>query len=359
MRIGNNTKSNIKVQFIVKDNDKRTIRIEPSVVTLHKGKGCEVDIWIKPLCTCDIQDDKLVVFYQQLNKASNNGQGEITLKYTTEISTRLDPDELHEDKKLGEGSFGIVFKGTFRVNTVAIKRMKEAADNEEQMEEFKKEVAMLDKFRDDYIVHFYGAVFIPGKICMVTELAKYGSLNDLIINHPQRLHTKIRVKILLDAAKGIQYLHTNGILHRDIKPDNILVFDINETNGINAKLTDFGSARNINMLMTNITFTKGIGTPIYMAPEVLQKKHYKTAADIYSFAITMYGVMKWGEVYPKEMFAFPWSIAEFVNSGKRLPQLKEIDDKMYALITQCWCNEPRERIPIGAVISQITEYLNN
>ena len=84
---------------------------------------------------------------------------------------------------------------------------------------------MLDKFRCSYIIHFYGAVFIPHKICIVTEFATYGSLNDLIKQH-EIINEQIRIKILIDSAKGIQYLHTNGILHRDIKPDNILIFDI-------------------------------------------------------------------------------------------------------------------------------------
>ena len=163
------------------------------------------------------------------------------MKYKTELSTRLDPDELIENKKIGEGSFRIVYKGLFRGNIVAIKKMKQATDiTTASMKEFNKEVTMLDKFRCSYIIHFYGAVFIPNKICIVTEFATYGSLNDLIKQH-EIINEKIRIKILIDSAKGIQYLHTNGILHRDIKPDNILIFDIEHyTNEfINSKLTDF------------------------------------------------------------------------------------------------------------------------
>ena len=67
---------------------------------------------------------------------------------------------------------------------------------------------------------------------------------------------------------------------------------------VNAKLTDFGSSRNINTLMTNLTFTKGVGTPKYMAPEILNKDHYKKQSDIYSFAVVMLEVMVWKDVYP-------------------------------------------------------------
>ena len=53
-------------------------------------------------------------------------------------------------------------------------------NDDEKMSEFEREVAMLDKFRCDFIVHFYGAVFIKNKTCLVTEFAEYGSMNDLM-----------------------------------------------------------------------------------------------------------------------------------------------------------------------------------
>ena len=214
---------------------------------------------------------------------------------------------------------------------------------------------MLDKFRCSYIIYFYGAVFIPNKICIVTEFATYGSLNDLIHKH-EIINEKIRIKILIDSAKGISYLHNNGILHRDIKPDNILIFDIEHyTNEfINSKLTDFGSSRNINTLMTNMTFSKGIGTPVFMSPEVLKQQHYKSPSDIYSFSITIYECMKWGEAYSGDLFKFPWKIAEFVMNGKRLDKPSEMRDDIYSLISECWKQEPKERLEITQIISKLS-----
>ena len=274
------------------------------------------------------------------------------------MSSRLHYNELSEEKKLGEGSFGIVYLGTYRNNKVAIKKLKKCDNSKDSMIEFEKEVAMMDKFRNDYIIHFYGACFIPNKICMVTEFAPYGSINDLMKKQPNGISSHMKLKIMLDAAHGIEYLHDNGILHRDIKPDNFLVISLEKGMKVNAKLTDFGSSRNINLLMTNLTFTKGIGTPKYMAPEVLNREHYKKPTDIYSFAITMYEVFSWSEAYPKQNFRFAWDIAEFVGNGKRLQKSKLMTDFHYNLINQSWCQNPKERLRIEDIVSLLeTQFL--
>ena len=231
--------------------------------------------------------------------------------------------------------------------------MKTIDDDPKQMKEFEKEVAMLDKFRCDYIIHFYGACFIPSKICMVTEFAQHGSLQTLIDKrNPNDIKELLRVKLLLDASKGIRYLHDNGVLHRDIKPDNFLVVSLEDNVKANAKLTDFGASRNINMLMTNMTFTKGIGTPKYMAPEILNKRKYKKPADIYSFAITMLQIMIWGEVFPKEIYKFAWDIADTVSAGRRPGAIEKVENTTIKnLIEKAWIQEPKERIEIGEIVT--------
>ncbi len=90
--------------------------------------------------------------------------------------------------------------------------MKELLFIVKPLEDFVKVLLMLNIFSCVYIIHFYGASFIPGKICMVTEYAEYGSLNDLMKKKKENpISKKMRIKILIDSAKGIEYLHSRNL----------------------------------------------------------------------------------------------------------------------------------------------------
>ena len=367
--IGNKCQNKIKIQFTVREGcEKYQIRTNPKLINLKKGEACEFEVFIIPLCSCQIEDQLIIIALDI--KEGKEIQIPIPINFKTQASTHLDYDELIQEKKLGEGSFGIVYLGTFRGNKVAIKRMKQVNCSEngiiptkkddyiKAIDEFEKEVSMLDKFRCDYIIHFYGAVFIETKICMVTEFAQHGSIQDLMnkLSGSNGINNKMRVKLMADAAKGIKYLHENGILHRDIKPDNFLVITLEENVNVNAKLTDFGSSRNVNMMMTNMTFTKGVGTPKYMAPEVLRKSHYKMPADIFAFAVTMYEVFGWISAYPKSDFKFPWKIAEYITNGNRLP-LDHLTPQLANIIESSWNQEPSERLTINEIVEHLNKQL--
>ncbi|ELP84568.1 protein serine/threonine kinase, putative [Entamoeba invadens IP1] len=355
--IGNSNRKVTKVQFSIKTGEEKfELRVCPEMVTLRSGYACEFSLFLTPKFTCKIESTVLIISKNlSTGKESAN---EFLIKAETVMSTRLDPKDLVDIEQVGEGGFGVVFKGTYKEKLVAIKKMKVFDVSAEGIEDFTREIDMLDKFRSEFIVHFYGAVFVTTKICIVTEFAEFGSLNSMLKKIPSKeVERGLRIKFMFDAARGIQYLHSNNIMHRDIKPDNILIFSMNKGVQVNAKLTDFGSSRNINMLMTNMTFTKGIGTPIYMAPEVLKQEKYTKPADIFSFSITMYECFGWCKAYPMELFRYSWMIAEFVSDNKRMEKSDNITAKEFNLIQDTWSQEAKTRLLIEDVVLRIKDLI--
>ncbi|ELP86780.1 hypothetical protein EIN_528290 [Entamoeba invadens IP1] len=121
--VGNTSKCVQKVQLSVSSKvEKISIRVDPEIVSLKRGIACEFSIYIKPICTCLIKNN-----LQIISKNLSTGEerfNEITMIGVTEQTTKIDYDELIEDNKIGEGSFGTVYKGKFRSFDVAIKKMK-------------------------------------------------------------------------------------------------------------------------------------------------------------------------------------------------------------------------------------------
>ena len=101
--VTNNSKNKLKIQIItIEGCYKYIIRTEPKKVTVNKGETVEFEVFINPLCIFSSNKDKLSIVY---SSGSEKGQYEILIKIKTEITTKLDPDELCEEERLGEGGF--------------------------------------------------------------------------------------------------------------------------------------------------------------------------------------------------------------------------------------------------------------
>jgi serine/threonine protein kinase len=244
-----------------------------------------------------------------------------------------------------------VYRGLYRGQEVAVKKLLSQFLTEEMKIEFEREVTLMKNLRHPNIVQFIGASNVKDNLAIVIELAPMGSLATVM--KQRRLSQSIKLTILLETAKALQFLHTNGIIHRDIKPQNILVFSLEPKASVHVKLTDFGTSRFISD--DQMTVTKNVGTISYMAPEALGKNpRIDKSADVYSFAILMWELSF--EQQPYNEFQWDSDIELHVKSGKRLviPQEHSIDASLIALIEDCWGPEPSTRPSTNIIVQRLT-----
>jgi len=196
----------------------------------------------------------------------------------------VDPNELEFHKKIGEGTFCIVYLGSYRGQSVAIKVLKTM--NRKQIRSFKSELDIISNFRSPNVVYFYGACVDPIPI-LVLGYCERGSLYDVMNNEDELSWEKI-FDMAYQVSCGLNSLHSwrPQIVHRDLKSKNILV-----ENNWHIRLCDFGESRFA--ITDNVkTLTKMCGTYAYVSPEVYFGKPFSPKSDIYAL-----GVILWEMAY--------------------------------------------------------------
>ncbi|MEC9400810.1 MAG: serine/threonine-protein kinase, partial [Myxococcota bacterium] len=205
---------------------------------------------------------------------------------------------------LGQGAMGTVYAATHIQlgHTVAIKVISNAA-SEHLFARFKREAKLMAKVRHPSIVQIvdFGMV-AENTPCIVMEFVDGEPLGDYLARH-RRLHWTKAVKIAIQIADGLAALHAQGIVHRDIKPDNIIYTSARPRH---AKLLDFGIARGMQATEEKLTQSGVlIGTPAYMAPEQLLGESASKSSDIYSLGMLLhellYGELPFGSNTMKEI----------------------------------------------------------
>ena len=169
------------------------------------------------------------------------------------------------------------------------------------------------------------------------------------------------MKALYDCAYAMNFLHESSIIHRDLKPENLLVTSLSRK-GIVCKLSDFGTTKDVaGCAMGDITQTKGIGTPIYMAPEMMRGVgHYTTQADVYSYGIMMAAVIDGDNPYANNADVSSWEFTNLVVSGQLRPNVKNassMPSELIQLMELCWDNDPNKRPAFSVIVEQINHLL--
>jgi hypothetical protein len=275
-------------------------------------------------------------------KAAVNNAGVI------QLSIAIPAKELVTGKKLGEGGFGIVFKGEYKFSEVAIKKLKNQNLKAEMVEEFKKEASMMATLRSPHVAQLYGVCLEPSHYSMVMEFMPGGSL-DKYLQAPGAISWKIRYQIGIDIGVGMAYLHGQDKVHCDLKSMNVLL-----DNNHRAKITDFGLSRTKSENSTYGDFTAG--SVLWMAPELFEQdaKNSKEA-DVYTYGVTLWelGARK----FPLSAAKSRMDIYNLVcgPNGRQEKITSDTPAGMARLIGKCWNKRTETRPKMEDAVRALKE----
>ncbi|XP_017217555.1 LEAF RUST 10 DISEASE-RESISTANCE LOCUS RECEPTOR-LIKE PROTEIN KINASE-like 1.2 isoform X2 [Daucus carota subsp. sativus] len=193
-------------------------------------------------------------------------------------------DNFNPSRELGDGGFGTVYYGTLQDGrVVAVKRLYE--NNFKRVQQFMNEVEILTKLDHKNLVKLYGCTSKRSRdLLLVYEYIPNGTVADHLHGKQANsglLSWSVRLKIAIETAEALAYLHVSGIIHRDVKSNNILL-----DNSFCVKVADFGLSR-LNPNNATHVSTAPQGTPGYVDPEYYKLFQLTDKSDVYSFGVVL------------------------------------------------------------------------
>ncbi|CAL0314505.1 unnamed protein product [Lupinus luteus] len=216
-------------------------------------------------------------------------------------------EDLELREEIGQGSYAVVHHGIWNGSDVAVKVYFGNGYTEETLQDYRKEIGIMKRLRHPNVLLFMGAVYSPQRLAIMTELLPRGSLFKILHNNNQTLDIRRRLRMALDVARGMNYLHRRNppIVHRDLKSSNLLV-DKNWT----VKVGDFGLSKLKDA--TLLTTKSGRGTIV--------------------------------------------GVVGFMNRRLDLPE--GLDPNVASIIHECWRSDPEERPSFEELIQRMMFLLN-
>ncbi|CAN0096500.1 unnamed protein product [Ectocarpus sp. 12 AP-2014] len=243
-------------------------------------------------------------------------------------------------KILGSGGFGEVRTAKWNGADVAVKHLLASGLPRDSVRALRKEIRLHSSLHFDFVTPLYAASTIPPHLCLVVELAEGGSLQQYLYSTSEPLAHALQTAFLYDIARGMSFLHVRGILHRDLKSANVLMF----ANG-RLKLCDFGLSK-VKTDVSSRSKQGAVGTTQWMSPEEMDESPANELTDVYSFGILCFEVVTRTEPFKGKRPAQVIRAVLYEEERPQIPEGASASPDVVALMEQCWKQDPADR-PAG------------
>ena len=277
-----------------------------------------------------------------LEGSTDDGAGSATIGYRT-----IEFRDIALGPSLGSGAFGQVRRGKWHNSNVAVKIMDYDKDSFEFIAREAKIMTLLGNHPN--VIPFIGMAKEVDKIYLLTKMCHFGSLYDHFIKKKSTTTDVEFGKIVLQMCYGLDYLHLNQVIHRDVAARNYL-FDVGQA----VYVADFGMSR-VLANREKVQATKTQEGPIrWMAPESLGEKKYSVKSDIYMFGIALWELLAretpFGDV--KNVL----DVYELVIKGERPGIPSDTPEPFQRIMTSCWETNPQDRMNLDDVMGIVRQY---
>ncbi|KAI4350000.1 hypothetical protein L6164_010533 [Bauhinia variegata] len=230
----------------------------------------------------------------------------------------LATDGFSEANMIGKGEFGLMYRGVLSDGTLAAIKMLSREDKQGERG-FRVEVDLLSRLHSPYLVQLLGYCADQHHRLLIFELMHNGSLQQNIHNQSQPLDWSTRMRIALDCARALEFLHEHAVppvIHRDFKCNNVLL-----DQNFRAKVSNFGLAKRGSEKINGQVSTRVLGTTGYLAPEYASTGKLTTKSDVYSYGVVLLELLT-GRVPvdikrpPGEHVLVSWALPRLTNREK-------------------------------------------
>eukprot|EP01125_Pyxidicula_operculata_P011575 TRINITY_DN3792_c0_g3_i1.p1 TRINITY_DN3792_c0_g3~~TRINITY_DN3792_c0_g3_i1.p1 ORF type:complete len:1898 (+),score=455.03 TRINITY_DN3792_c0_g3_i1:41-5695(+) len=283
---------------------------------------------------------------------------DVTLMDVSASLVKYESLEMYQE--IGKGAFGTIFEGYNLDEVVAIKTL-DATDNNPEVrrkafKDFRHEVFVMSNLMHPNLVKL--SAFSLDPFAIIMEYLPYGNLYEFLNDPKSPRHWAIGMKIAIDIARGMLYMHTckPPIVHRDLKSPNVLLLSTDPTVPICAKVADFGTGVFMYTPTLKVPRSKrDVANPTWLAPEIMFEHPFTEKSDIYSYGIILWEIVSREHPFEKFHFDFMFELEDAIKIGVR-PAFPSYCPPIYRdLVNLCWDADPNIRPGFFDIIQNLVD----